>query len=52
MFRPEEDVTLDGIRATGGFGVRFKTRDDVLMRFDVGWGHEGGRAYLRFGPSF
>ena len=52
VFRADEGLTLDGLRATGGFGVRLKTRDDVLVRFDVGWGHEGGRAYLRFGPSF
>lgn len=52
VFRPEEGLTLDGLRATGGLGLRLKARDDVLVRLDVGWGHEGGRAYLRFGPSF
>jgi Omp85 superfamily domain len=52
VFRPEQDVSLDGLRASGGFGVRLKAYDDVLMRFDVAWGDEGGRAYLRFGPSF
>lgn len=52
VFRPDEDWTLDGMRGGGGFGLRFKTHEDVLMRFDVGWGTEGGRAYLRFGPSF
>jgi hypothetical protein len=52
VFRPDEEWTLDGMRAGGGVGLRFKTHDGILMRFDVGWGNEGGRAYLRFGPSF
>jgi hemolysin activation/secretion protein len=52
VYRPEEALGLDGLRASGGFGIRLKTYDDVLVRFDVGWGDEGGRAYLRFGPSF
>jgi len=52
VFRPEQDFSLDGLRASGGFGLRFKTQDDLLMRLDVAWGNEGGRAYVRFGPSF
>ncbi|HET9316404.1 MAG TPA: BamA/TamA family outer membrane protein [Vicinamibacteria bacterium] len=52
VFRPEQEIGLDGLRASGGFGLRVKTNDDVLMRFDVAWGNEGGRAYLRFGPAF
>jgi hypothetical protein len=52
VFRPQQDVGLDGLRASGGFGLRIKTHDDVLVRFDVAWGDEGGRAYLRFGPAF
>jgi hypothetical protein len=52
VFRPEENFTLDGLRASVGFGLRFKTAEDVLMRVDVAWGDDTSRVYLRFGPSF
>ena len=39
-------------RGDGGFGLRFKTHDDVLARADVAWGNEGFRALFRFGSSF
>jgi hemolysin activation/secretion protein len=52
VFRPADDWSLPGLHGSVGFGLRFKTHDDVLMRIDVARGDEGTRAYLRFGPSF
>jgi len=52
VFRPEEDLDLDGLRGSMGVGLRLKSAEDVLARFDVAWGGEGSRVYLRFGPSF
>jgi hypothetical protein len=52
VFRPDEDVSLDGIRGSMGVGLRVKSFDEVLLRLDAAWGTEGGRFYVRFGPSF
>lgn len=35
-----------------GFGIRLKTTEATLVRFDLGWSREGARVYLRFGTAF
>lgn len=52
VFRTGEEWTLDGMRGSAGFGLRFKTHDSLLARLDVAKGSEGTRVYFRFGPSF
>jgi hypothetical protein len=52
VFRTDEDWSLDDLRGAVGFGLRFKTHDDVLARLDLARGEEGMRVYLRFGPAF
>lgn len=39
-------------KGTFGGGVRFKTSNRVVLRFDVGKGEEGTRFQFSFGPSF
>jgi hypothetical protein len=46
------DDKVGNWRGNGGFGLRFKTHEDVLARADFAWGREGFRALFRFGPSF
>jgi outer membrane translocation and assembly module TamA len=52
VFRAAEDFGLEGLHGSVGFGLRLKSHEGVLVRFDVARGDEGTRAYLRFGPSF
>jgi hypothetical protein len=51
-FREDEEIELDGLRATFGGGLRLKAWNDTFFRFDVGRSDEGTRVYLRFGPSY
>ena len=46
------DDPLDQFRTDGGIGLRFKTHEATLLRFDVAWGSEGTRLAFRFNPSF
>lgn len=51
-FRVDEDLSLDGLERDFGVGLRLKTHDDVIARFDVAHSNEDTRVLLRFGPSF
>jgi outer membrane protein assembly factor BamA len=42
----------DDLEGTFGGGVRFKTSNRVVLRFDVGKSNEGTRFQFSFGPSF
>ena len=46
------DDPLDEFRTDGGIGLRFKTHERTVVRFDVAWGGEGTRLAFRFNPSF
>ena len=51
-FRASEDVTISGLRASWGGGLRIKTWEDTLFRLDVARSPEQVRAYARFGAAF
>jgi outer membrane translocation and assembly module TamA len=51
-FRADEDVDLDRLRTGWGGGLRLKTWNDTLFRFDVARGEGHTRIYARFGASF
>ncbi|HVR69826.1 MAG TPA: BamA/TamA family outer membrane protein [Vicinamibacteria bacterium] len=46
------DWSLRDLRTSYGLGLRIKTHDQVLLRFDVGRSSEETRFLLRVGPSF
>ena len=46
-------VRLDEFKTGWGFGLRFNTNKNVLMRVDVGLGGpEGARLFWKFSPVF
>lgn len=47
-----EAMGTRGLASSYGLGLRVKSKDDVLIRLDVGHGTEGTRANLSFGYSF
>jgi Omp85 superfamily domain len=47
-----EALGTHGLASSYGLGVRIKSRDDVLIRLDLGHGSEGTRANVSFGYSF
>jgi len=46
------DDPLETWKTAGGFGLRLKTHQDVMLRFDFAWSHEGFRFLWRFSPSY
>ena len=46
------DDSLGQFRTDGGVGLRFKSHETALLRFDFAWGGEGFRFLFRFGPAF
>lgn len=46
------DDDLGRFKTDGGIGLRFKTHEAVLVRFDFAWSDEGFRFLFRFNPSF
>ena len=47
-----EDFAMSGLETDYGFGLRLKTNDAVIARFDVARSSEDTRYFLRLGPSF
>jgi len=43
---------LDRFRTDAGLGLRLKSHEALLMRFDLAWSDEGVRFLFRFNPSF
>ena len=35
-----------------GFGLRFNARNNVFLRLDVGFSHEGFQVWVKFGDIF
>jgi outer membrane protein assembly factor BamA len=46
------DIKLDKLKTSYGVGFRFNTSKSVFLRFDIGFGHEGPRRFLKFGHVF
>ncbi len=47
-----EDFAIRDLETDYGIGVRLKTHEAVIVRFDVAHSREDTRYLLRFGPSF
>jgi outer membrane protein assembly factor BamA len=47
-----EDIKLNKLKTSYGIGFRFNTSKSVFLRFDIGFGHEGPRRFLKFGHVF
>jgi hypothetical protein len=52
MFAHDEDWSLEDLHGDWGLGLRLKTHDALLLRFDVAWSPEDTRLYLRATPAF
>jgi hypothetical protein len=51
--RPDwQDLDLRDLNTAYGVGFRFNTYKDVFLRIDVGFGGEGTRYFVAFGPIF
>lgn len=46
------DLSLGDLETDYGIGFRFGTRENIILRFDIGLGGEGTRYFLKFGPAF
>jgi outer membrane translocation and assembly module TamA len=47
-----EDFTWKRLETDWGFGLRFGSNAGVFIRFDLGFGREGPRPFLRFNHVF
>jgi hypothetical protein len=52
VYPDSESFGFDHLKTSWGFGIRFKTRNSVVFRLDVGKSHEGRRIFFKFAPSF
>ena len=52
VFSDRSDFGFDDLETSWGFGVRFKTKNAVIFRLDVGHSNEGTRIFFKFAPSF
>jgi hemolysin activation/secretion protein len=52
VFSRPEAFALSDLKAAGGFGFRFKTRDAVVLRFDTGFSSEGFQIWFKFNGPF
>ena len=52
VFRRPGDIGLAGLEKAGGFGLRFKNRDAVVVRVDTGFSREGFQIWFKFNPPF
>ena len=46
------EINLRDLEASAGFGLRFNVRNNVFMRLDVGFSHEGTHIWLKFRNPF
>jgi outer membrane protein assembly factor BamA len=47
-----DDLSLSGLRGDYGVGLRVKSARGVVLRFDVAFGGEANRFYVRFGSGW
>lgn len=52
VFSDRSDFNFDNLEDSWGAGIRLKTSNAVIVRFDVGFSREGTRYFLKFAPSF
>lgn len=52
VFHRHTDFDPGALETSAGFGLRFKTRDAVFMRWDVGFSREGFQVWIKFGNVF
>ncbi len=52
VFHRPEDISLTGLETDGGVGFRFKNREAVVFRIDVGFSREGFQIWFKFNPPF
>ena len=45
-------INFHDLEAAVGFGFRFNVLNDVFLRLDVGFSHEGFRVWIKFGNPF
>jgi outer membrane protein assembly factor BamA len=52
VFHRPGEFSLTRLKAAGGFGARFKSRDAVVFRLDTGFSREGFQVWFKFGGPF
>ena len=45
-------INFHDLEASAGFGFRFNVRNNVFLRLDVGYSHEGFQVWFKFGNPF
>lgn len=52
VFHQRAQWNLKDLESSAGFGFRFNVRNNVFMRIDVGFSHEGFQLWLKFNNVF
>jgi outer membrane protein assembly factor BamA len=52
VFERVDDIQLDKLETSYGFGFRFNANKSVFLRMDIGFGREGPRTFLKFNHVF
>ncbi len=52
VFDRRSQWNLHDLESSVGFGLRFNVRNDVFMRVDIGFSHEGYQVWLKFNNVF
>lgn len=52
VFHRHADLNFAELQTDAGFGLRFKTRDAVFMRWDIGFSREGFQVWVKFNNIF
>lgn len=50
--RRKEDISFSNLESSVGFGLRFNVRNNVFLRIDCGFSHEGFQVWLKFNKNF
>ena len=52
VFARQAQWNFRNLEGSAGFGLRFNVRNDVFLRLDVGFSHEGFQVWVKFNPIF
>jgi hemolysin activation/secretion protein len=52
VFHRREQWNLKDLESAVGFGLRFNVNNNVFMRVDVGFSHEGFQVWVKFNNVF
>jgi outer membrane protein assembly factor BamA len=52
VFHRHSELNFAKLQTDGGFGLRFKSRSSVFMRWDVGFSREGFQVWINFNNVF